>query len=118
MKVPVEIKISAQISCTRNFRNGLVLYESSASPIKKAKVLAAIIPSNCRLNKNVFCSKKSGKQAMDNRNIRKNEIPPKEGFAWGLHLIRDSEEFLMPRVDTNFKNNPFIKKESKTVHIK
>ena len=55
---------------------------------------------------------------MDNKNIKKNEMPPSAGLACGLHLIIVSVEFLMPRLDANFKSNPFIKNESTTVLIK
>ena len=55
---------------------------------------------------------------MDNKNNMKNEIPPNDGFAWGLHLIRSSGVFLVPRLDANFKNKLLIKKENRIDVIK
>ena len=52
---------------------------------------------------------------MEIKKIRKNEIPPNEGLASELHLINDSLGFRIPRVDANFKNNPFIMKERMNV---
>ena len=52
---------------------------------------------------------------MDIKKIRKKEMPPREGFDVELHLITVSAVFRIPNVETNFKNNPFIKKERITM---
>ena len=52
---------------------------------------------------------------MEIKKIKKNDIPPNEGFASELHLINDSLGFRIPNVEANFKNNPLIIKDRMNV---
>lgn len=62
-----KIKITPHIIWTNNFKNGLVLYASSAKPIKKAKDDAVSKAIDWESLNSVLLSKKIPKQAVDKR---------------------------------------------------
>ena len=62
-----KIRIIPHKIWTNNFKNGLVLYASSAKPIKKAKDDAVSKAMDWESLNNVLLSKKIPKQAVDKR---------------------------------------------------
>jgi hypothetical protein len=117
IQMPAPNSIIAQSNWPENFNNGLVLYASSANPIKKPMVEQSKTAKCFLLIKSLPLAGKMAKMANENKNNIKNEMPPNAGLLVDAHLIIGSSlfcELRIPKLFENFTNKPLIKVDSKT----
>src|SRR5690554_6425718 len=102
----------------KSFKNGLVLYASSATPIPNAKVEAAIKPINSVSPNMCSLEKREAKKRTTTIKVKYRLTPPSEGLE--VLLQRTTTSFLLriPRFFAKLSINLLMTKETINAPIK